>query len=43
MLATLTGRERTRDEFAALFQRSGLRLERVIPTAAAESILEARR
>lgn len=43
MLATLTGRERTRDEFVALFQRSGLRLQRVIPTAAAESILEARR
>lgn len=41
MLATLTGRERTREEFSVLFERSGLRLERVIATSAAESILEA--
>ena len=43
MLVTLTGRERTREEFTALFARSGLRLERVIPTSAAESIIEATR
>lgn len=41
MLAALPGRERTRDEFATLFERSGLRLSRVIGTGAAESILEA--
>jgi hypothetical protein len=40
MLTMLTGRERTRREFADLFQRCGLRLVRVIATAAAESILE---
>ena len=41
MLAMLPGRERTREEYAALFSRSGLRLSRVIGTAAAESIVEA--
>jgi hypothetical protein len=41
MLAMLPGRERTREEYAALFARAGLRLERVIATGAAESILEA--
>ncbi|HET9097424.1 MAG TPA: methyltransferase [Candidatus Baltobacteraceae bacterium] len=41
MLAMLSGRERTREEFAALFERAGLRLKRVIATAAPESILEA--
>jgi hypothetical protein len=40
MLAMLPGRERTREEFAALFERAGLRLSRVIATAAPESILE---
>lgn len=40
MLAMLSGRERTREEFAALFERAGLRLNRVIPTGAPESILE---
>lgn len=42
MLAMLPGRERTREEFAALFKLAGLRLTRVIATAAPESILEAR-
>jgi hypothetical protein len=41
MLAILPGRERTREEYAALFERAGLRLERIIATGAAESILEA--
>ncbi|HLI96174.1 MAG TPA: methyltransferase [Candidatus Baltobacteraceae bacterium] len=41
MLAMLPGRERTREEFAALFERAGLRLGRIIPTGAPESILEA--
>jgi hypothetical protein len=41
MLALLAGRERTREEFAALFDRAGLRLSRIIATGAPESILEA--
>jgi hypothetical protein len=41
MLAMLPGRERTREEFESLFARAGLRLERVIATGAAESLLEA--
>lgn len=41
MLAMLSGRERTRAEFAALLERAGLRLNRVIATGAPESILEA--
>ena len=40
MLAMLPGRERTREEYASLFALSGLRLSRVIRTAAAESIVE---
>lgn len=40
MLAMLPGRERTREEFAALFERAGLQLNRIIPTGAPESILE---
>jgi hypothetical protein len=40
MLAILPGRERTRDEFDALFTRAGFRLHRVIATGAPESILE---
>jgi hypothetical protein len=42
MMAMLSGRERTRAEFAALFERCGLQLIRVIDTAAAESVLEVR-
>lgn len=41
MMAILPGRERTREELAALFRRAGLRLRRVVATAAPESILEA--
>ena len=41
MMAMLPGRERTREEFAALFQRANLRLNRVIAAGAPESILEA--
>lgn len=41
MLAMLPGRERTREEFESLFERAGLRLNRIIPAAAPESILEA--
>jgi len=41
MMASLTGRERTRQEFAALFQRARLKLVRVISTRTALSIIEA--
>lgn len=42
MLAAMPGgRERTRKEFETLFQESGLRLKRIIPTIAPLSILEA--
>jgi O-methyltransferase domain len=34
------GEERTREEFRALYEASGFRLERVIPTASPHSILE---
>jgi hypothetical protein len=36
------GRERTQDEFRALFASAGLKLERILPTAGPFSILEAR-
>ena len=41
MLVLPGGQERTREEFAALFTRAGLRLKRIHKTAAALSILEA--
>lgn len=41
MLVLTGGRERTKQEFAALFARAGLRLRRVHATGAAVSILEA--
>lgn len=40
MLAVLSGRERTREEFISLFARCGLAIRRVIHTAAAECVLE---
>ena len=40
MLTILRGRERTRAEFGALLVQADLRLTRVIPTGAAESIVE---
>jgi hypothetical protein len=42
MLVMAGGRERTADEFAALFTRAGLRLARIIPTASPLSVIEAR-
>jgi hypothetical protein len=42
MLVLPGGRERTADEFAALFTRAGLRLSRIVPTASALSVIEAR-
>lgn len=41
MLLTLSGRERTRDEFASLLGAAGFSIARVLPVAAAESIVEA--
>ena len=41
MLVVTGGRERTADEFAALFGRAGLKAGRVVSTGARVSILEA--
>lgn len=41
MMTALTGRERTREEFAALFEAAGLRLTRIMPTAAVPALIEA--
>ncbi|GAA1404472.1 O-methyltransferase [Kitasatospora putterlickiae] len=41
MMASLTGRERTEDDFAELFARAGLKLSRVIPTPTVLSVVEA--
>lgn len=41
MLALPGGRERTEDEYRGLFKRSGLRLTRVVPTQAPQSVIEA--
>jgi hypothetical protein len=43
MLVMLTGKERTPDEYAALFARAGLRLSGVTPTPSPFAVLEARR
>lgn len=41
MLALPGGRERTEGEYRDLFKRSGLRLTRVVPTQAPQSVIEA--
>ena len=41
MLVALPGRERSEQEFAALFSQAGLRLSRVIPTESPLQIVEA--
>jgi hypothetical protein len=41
MMVQLGGRERTEAEFAALFQRAGLRLHRIVDTGTPYAILEA--
>jgi len=41
MLVMLTGRERTADEYRALLDASGFRLDRVIPTHTPYAVLEA--
>jgi hypothetical protein len=40
MLVLVTGRERTETEYAALFEKAGLELTRVIPTASGACIVE---
>jgi len=42
MLVMLGGRERTAAEYAVLFEQAGLRLSRVVPTAAPIALIEAR-
>ena len=42
MLVMAGGRERTAEEFARLFTRAGLRLERVVPTKSALCVIEGR-
>jgi hypothetical protein len=42
MLALLHGRERTREQFAGLLGKAGLRLVGVVPTAAGVHVIEAR-
>lgn len=42
LVHTQGGRERTRKQFRNLLSRSGFRLERVVPTAAPDSLVEAR-
>ncbi|WP_435056530.1 methyltransferase [Streptomyces noursei] len=41
MMASLVGRERTEADFAALFEATGLRLSRVVPTSTVLSVVEA--
>jgi hypothetical protein len=43
MLAIPGGRERTTDQYAALFDKAGFRLTRVVPTQGAFSVVEAER
>jgi len=43
MLVMLTGKERTTDEFAALFAKAGLKLHAVTPTQSPVAVIEARR
>ena len=42
MLLLPGGKERTADEFAALFARAGFALSRVVPTRSPLSVIEAR-
>ena len=42
MLLMPGGRERTRDEFASLFQHAGFELARIVPTESPLSVIEAR-
>jgi hypothetical protein len=41
MMVVVPGKERTKEEFAALFKQAGLKLARVIPTSCPLSVIEA--
>ena len=41
LVMTVGGKERTREEFAALFAASGLRLDRIVPTSGPICVIEA--
>jgi hypothetical protein len=41
MLVMPGGRERTEEEFVALFEQAGLRLVRAVPTASGLAVIEA--
>jgi hypothetical protein len=43
MMVLLDGRERTALEFGELFERSGLKLTRIIPTTSPLSVVEGER
>jgi hypothetical protein len=43
MMVVVSGKERTKEEFAALFKKAGLKLTRVIPTESPLSIVEGMR
>ena len=40
MMVVVPGKERTKEEFAALFKRAGFRLTRIIPTRCPLSVVE---
>lgn len=42
MLVMVTGKERTADEFGALFAKAGLKLSSVTPTHSPVAVIEAR-
>lgn len=42
MLVLTTGRERTADEFAAIFRSAGFELEKIVPTMSMACIIEAK-
>jgi hypothetical protein len=43
LVLTPRGRERTEQEYANLFERTGFRLTRVVPTASAVQVVEGQR
>jgi len=43
MMLVVSGRERTEEEYRRLFSQAGLRLSRVVPTAAGISVVEGMR
>lgn len=41
MLVVTTGKERTEEEFRALFAKAGFKLDRIVPTISMASVIEA--